>query len=118
MMHKRKAQRPSMTAPTGHPLPINFMTAQDGKLVLQAGGIDGPTWACASPQEIADVLQRQGVVDRVLFSSSVDFAHEYGFAHSLAAHDMWTEGRELYERRVAQAAEEGDQASRRERSAA
>ena len=48
-----------------------------------------------TPKMVAYILQTKGVADRLLHSSSMDFANEYGFAKQGDAWEIFDAGVEL-----------------------
>jgi len=57
---------------------INFIAAKNGNIELYAG--DKLVLASSKVSEISFCLACEGLSDGVSFSSSMDFASEYGFA--------------------------------------
>ena len=59
---------------------IDFVSANNGKLVLSFGDLDSrETKSSANPIILADIMTKLGFEDTVMASSSMDFASEYGF---------------------------------------
>ena len=59
---------------------IDFISADNGKLVLSFGDLDSrETKSSANPIILADIMSKHGFADTVMASSSMDFASEYGF---------------------------------------
>ena len=59
---------------------IDFISADNGKLVLSFGDLDSrETKSSADPIILADIMSKHGFADTVMASSSMDFASEYGF---------------------------------------
>ena len=59
---------------------IDFVSANNGKLVLSFGDLDSrETKSSANPIILADIMSKHGLADTVMASSSMDFASEYGF---------------------------------------
>ena len=59
---------------------IDFVSANNGKLVLSFGDLDSrETKSSANPIILADIMSKDGFADTVMASSSMDFASEYGF---------------------------------------
>ena len=59
---------------------IDFVSADNGKLVLSFGDLDSrETKSSANPIILADIMSKHGFADTVMASSSMDFASEYGF---------------------------------------
>ena len=59
---------------------INFISAEDGKLVLHYDqmGVHKSKMS-DNPIILADIMSKHGFADTVMASSSMDFASEYGF---------------------------------------
>ena len=58
---------------------INFVSANDGKLVLHMNDKDRTQKSSANPIILAAIMDDYGFDDVVMASSSMDFANEYGF---------------------------------------
>ena len=59
---------------------IDFVSADNGKLVLSFGDLDSrETKSSANPIILAAIMDDYGFDDTVMASSSMDFAAEYGF---------------------------------------
>ena len=59
---------------------IDFVSADNGKLVLSFGDLDSrETKSSADPIILADIMSKYGFDDVVMASSSMDFAKENGF---------------------------------------
>ena len=59
---------------------IDFVSANNGKLVLSFGDLDSrETKSSANPIILADIMSKYGFDDVVMASSSMDFAKENGF---------------------------------------
>ena len=59
---------------------IDFISANNGKLVLSFGDLDSrETNSSANPIILADIMSKHGFADTVMASSSMDWAKEYGF---------------------------------------
>ena len=59
---------------------IDFISANNGKLVLSFGDLDSrETKSSANPIILADIMSKHGFADTVMASSSMDWAKEYGF---------------------------------------
>ena len=59
---------------------IDFVSADNGKLVLSFGDLDSrETKSSANPIILADIMSKHGFADVVMASSSMDFASENGF---------------------------------------
>ena len=58
---------------------INFVSADNGKLVLHMNDKDRTQKSSANPIILAAIMDDYGFDDVVMASSSMDFAKEYGF---------------------------------------
>ena len=59
---------------------IDFISADNGKIVLSFGDLDSrETKSSANPIILADIMSKHGFADTVMASSSMDWAKEYGF---------------------------------------
>ena len=58
---------------------INFVSADNGKLVLHMNDKDRTQKSSANPIILAAIMKKHGFEDTVMASSSMDFANEYGF---------------------------------------
>ena len=67
---------------------IDYIAANNGAIELRSNGSlmgAAKTWE----QAINIIHRAGGLADRVMASSSVDFAEEYGFASQKAFDDLW-----------------------------
>lgn len=71
--------------------PICFVDAARGGITLYNKNADGKTdlvgWG-STPETIAGFMQKFGVEDTLMASSSMDFASEYGFASDNGAKSL------------------------------
>lgn len=79
---------------------IDFISAEDGGIKFYGGRDDvamelNPVGFAKTPKMVAYILQTRGVADRLMHSSSMDFANEYGFKNNGDAWDMFDRGVEL-----------------------
>ena len=63
---------------------IDFISAENGGIKFYGGRDDdamalNPVGFAKTPKMVAYILQTRGVADRLMHSSSMDFADEYGF---------------------------------------
>ena len=58
---------------------INFVSADNGKLVLHMNDTNRTKKSSANPIILAAIMDDYGFDDVVMASSSMDFANEYGF---------------------------------------
>ena len=74
---------------------INFIDAPGGGIRLYNGFDNLKGWS-GTAKGIAYTLRTVGLADRVMASSSMDFASEYGFENDDAAIRLWNEALDLY----------------------
>ena len=74
---------------------INFIDAHGGGIRLYNGFDNLKGWS-GTAKGIAYTLRTVGLADRVMASSSMDFAAEYGFENDDAAIRLWNEALDLY----------------------
>ena len=73
---------------------IDFIDASGGGIKMYSGNnLKG--WG-GTAKGIAYTLRTVGLADRVMASSSIDFASEYGFENDDAAIRLWNEALDLY----------------------
>lgn len=73
---------------------INYLSADNGAiLLLDENGED--MFIATSPALVADAIKEYGISDKVMFSSTMDFASEEGFASDADAWKMFKAGQEL-----------------------
>ena len=73
---------------------IDFVAAKDGLVEMYAG--DKLVGYASTPKSVANCLHEEGYDDHYSFSSSMDFASEYGFDKNGDAHDIFERGIALY----------------------
>jgi len=82
--------------------PIEFISAKDGMVELYTQGPKGPSGgfdllaASDNPRVLADAMACAGLAERVMGSSSMDFATEEGFSRNAGALDLWDEAVGIY----------------------
>jgi hypothetical protein len=79
---------------------IDYISAEDGGIKFYGGRDDdamalNPVGFAKTPKMVAYILKTRGVADKLLHSSSMDFANEYGFAKHGDAWIMFDSGVEL-----------------------
>ena len=74
---------------------IDYIAAHNGGIKMFAGGDNLKGWS-GTAKGIAYTLRTVGLADRVMASSSMDFASEYGFENDDAAIRLWNEALDLY----------------------
>ena len=79
---------------------IDFISAENGGIKFYGGRDDdamalNPVGFAKTPKMVAYILQTRGVADRLMHSSSMDFADEYGFKNHGDAWNLWDAGMEL-----------------------
>ena len=74
---------------------INFIDAHGGGIRLYNGFDNLKGWS-GTAKGIAYTLRTVGLADRVMASSSMDLASEYGFENDDAAIRLWNEALDLY----------------------
>ena len=85
---------------------IDYLSCDNGKLQLWGvelkNGMQLDTFldCVSSPKEVFDAIIKYGVQDRVLFSSSLDFADEYGFKDKKDAHRIWNKGYKMWKKKT------------------
>ena len=83
--------------------PIEFISAKDGMVELYTRGFDYDKFggkhllaASDNPRALADAMKFAGLAERVMGSSSMDFASEEGFSSNAGALDLWDEAVGIY----------------------
>ena len=71
-----------------------FIDAQDGGIGVYIGAGNKVGFA-KTPKMLAYILDTKKVFGEVMFTSSMDFADEEGFAHYDGAKNLWNEAVEL-----------------------
>lgn len=79
---------------------IDFISADNGGIKFYGGRNDelgelNTVGFAKTPKMVAHILQTRGVADRLMHSSSMDFADEYGFKNNGDAWNMFDAGVEL-----------------------
>tara|TARA_Y100000385_G_scaffold269388_1_gene307366 strand:+ start:324 stop:581 length:258 start_codon:yes stop_codon:yes gene_type:complete len=79
---------------------IDFISADNGGIKFYGGRNDelgqlNTVGFAKTPKMVAYILQTRGVADRLMHSSSMDFAEEYGFKNNSDAWNMFDAGVEL-----------------------
>ena len=79
---------------------IDFISADNGGIKFYGGRNDelgqlNTVGFAKTPKMVAYILQTRGVADRLMHSSSMDFAEEYGFKSNGDAWNMFDAGVEL-----------------------
>ena len=74
---------------------IDYIYANKGGIVFTSGGFYNQVGFAKSPKVVAYVLKTKGIADRLLHSSSMDFASEYGFKKDGDAWKLFDAGIEL-----------------------
>ena len=72
---------------------IDYIGADNGGLALYAGNV---TIRATTAEAIAEAMKNHGLADRVMGSSSMDFASEEGFETDDGALNMWNEAIGIY----------------------
>ena len=79
---------------------IDFISADNGGFKFYGGRDDdamelNPVGFAKTPEMVNYIIKTRGLADRVMHSSSMDFASEYGFANNDDAWVLWHDGYEL-----------------------
>ena len=79
---------------------IDYISAENGGIKFYGGRDDEAMQLncvgfAKTPKMVAYILQTRGVADRLMHSSSMDFADEYGFKNNGDAWNMFDAGVEL-----------------------
>ena len=88
---------------------IDFISAENGGIKFY-GGRDNvamelnPVGFAKTPEMVNYIIKTRGLADRVMHSSSMDFASEYGFANNDDAWILWQDGYELDDKKAAEVA--------------
>jgi len=88
---------------------IDFISAEDGGIKFYGGRDDvAMELNCVGFAKTAEmvnyIIKTRGLADRVMHSSSMDFASEYGFANNDDAWILWQDGYELDDKKAAEVA--------------
>ena len=79
---------------------IDFISADNGGIKFYGGRDDvsmelNCVGFAKTPEMVDYIIKTRGLADRVMHSSSMDFASEYGFANNDDAWILWQDGYEL-----------------------
>ena len=74
---------------------IDFISAENGGIKMYAGLNNVKGWG-KTAKGIAYTLRTVGLADRVMGSSTMDFASEEGFENDDDANKLWDEAIEIY----------------------
>ena len=88
---------------------IDFISAENGGIKFYGGRDDvAKELNCVGFAKTAEmvnyIIKTRGLADRVMHSSSMDFASEYGFANNDDAWILWQDGYELDDKKAAEVA--------------
>jgi hypothetical protein len=88
---------------------IDFISAENGGIKFYGGRDDvAMELNCVGFAKTAEmvnyIIKTRGLADRVMHSSSMDFASEYGFANNDDAWILWQDGYELDDKKAAEVA--------------
>ena len=88
---------------------IDFISAENGGIKFYGGRDDvamelNPVGFAKTPEMVNYIIKTRGLADRVMHSSSMDFASEYGFANNDDAWILWQDGYELDDKKAAEVA--------------
>ena len=88
---------------------IDFISAENGGIKFYGGRDDvamelNPVGFAKTPKMVNYIIKTRGLADRVMHSSSMDFASEYGFANNDDAWILWQDGVELDDKKAAEVA--------------
>ena len=72
-----------------------FIDAVEGAKVAVFKGAGNQIGAASTPKMLAYILDTKKIFGSVMFTSSMDFADEYGFDHYDGAKDLWNEAVEM-----------------------
>ena len=72
-----------------------FIDAVEGAKVAVFKGAGNQIGAASTPKMLAYILDTHNVYGSVMFTSSMDFADEYGFDHYDGAKDLWNNAVEM-----------------------
>jgi len=72
-----------------------FIDAIEGAQVAVFKGAGNQIGAASTPKMLAYILDTHKIYGEVMFTSSMDFADEYGFDHYDGAKNLWNEAVEL-----------------------
>jgi len=88
---------------------IDFISADNGGIKFYAGRDDvamelNCVGFAKTPEMVNYIIKTRGLADRVMHSSSMDFASEYGFSNNDDAWILWQDGYELDDKKAAEVA--------------
>lgn len=88
---------------------IDFISADNGGISFYAGRDDvamelNCVGFAKTPEMVNYIIKTRGLADRVMHSSSMDFADEYGFDNHDGAWILWQDGYELDDKKAAESA--------------
>ena len=88
---------------------IDFISADNGGISFYAGRDDvaqklNKVGFAKTPEMVNYIIKTKGLADRVMHSSSMDFADEYGFDNHDGAWILWQDGYELDDKKAAEIA--------------
>lgn len=88
---------------------IDFISAEDGGIKFYGGRDDvamelNCVGFAKTPEMVNYIIKTRGLADRVMHSSSMDFADEYGFDNQDDAWILWQDGYELDDKKAAEVA--------------
>ena len=72
-----------------------FIDAIEGAQVAVFKGAGNQIGAASTPKMLAYILDTKKIFGEVMFTSSMDFADEYGFDHYDGAKDLWNNAVEM-----------------------
>ena len=88
---------------------IDFISAENGGIKFYGGRDDvamelNCIGFAKTPEMVNYIIKTRGLADRVMHSSSMDFADEYGFDNQDGAWILWQDGYELDDKKAAEVA--------------
>lgn len=88
---------------------IDFISAENGGIKFYGGRDDvamelNCVGFAKTPEMVNYIIKTRGLADRVMHSSSMDFADEYGFDNQDGAWILWQDGYELDDKKAAEVA--------------
>ena len=72
-----------------------FIDAIEGAQVAVFKGAGNQIGAASTPKMLAYILDTKNIYGSVMFTSSMDFADEYGFDHYDGAKNLWDDAVEM-----------------------
>ena len=79
---------------------IRFIAADEAGIKFFAGEVGNCVGFAKTPEMVNYIIKTKGLEDRVMHSSSMDFASEYGFANDDDAWILWQDGVELDDKKA------------------